>query len=202
MKNPKSLEGACRRVPPGLARADRFFHERGKLSSGCDSPLPEHLQSPCNRNEQTVSPYSPDDLRDLADGRLRQPFPPRSARGSYPCACRGGVEAKAHPARSVVQLGRRHPEVQQHSIHRLHAQARELVVERALNAECTSVSRASPTACPAAIASGSRSKAINRPAVRGVGAPRDCGRRARRFRRRRGRRPGSQARRPLRRGGR
>ena len=45
----KTEESVGRRWCCRFARADRFFHERGKLSSGCDSPLPEHLQPPCNR---------------------------------------------------------------------------------------------------------------------------------------------------------
>ena len=105
-ENPKSLEGACRRVLPRLACADRFLHDRGKLSSGCDNPpCPSSCNRLCNRMSKPFLSIIPEYLRDLADGRVRQPIRHGLPAARVHAHVERRIEAKAHAPRAIVQLG-------------------------------------------------------------------------------------------------
>src|SRR3569832_812765 len=121
--NPYSLEAAGRRVLPRFALLDRCGDEIRELPGAADGLfLPCRNKRARNRFSKPLFPIGADDFTDLLLCRRRQPVCSRQSTPRIHAHVERGSEAETESTRRIVELRRRHADIQQNPVHLPYAQ--------------------------------------------------------------------------------
>src|SRR5574343_793529 len=123
--NPDSLKAARRRVLPWLTGAHGRAYD-GREMAGCKDGLlaPSSHNLLCNLESKPFFAIVPDNLRDVSYFGARQPLRRRFSLRGIHAHIQGRILAEAEAPLTLIDLGRRHPDIEQHPVKTIHPRRR------------------------------------------------------------------------------